>query len=85
MGFFWRTRTRTAGEKKEERRYTRSAEIVYFSLAKRRKIKGKQETTARDGGNQAGLRPEMDFPGANAGHRTAGWLIVAQKHGTPHG
>lgn len=61
----------------------RSAEIVYFSLAKRRKIKGKQETTARDGGNQAGLRPGMDFPGANAGHRAAGWLIVVQERGIP--
>lgn len=46
---------------------TRRAEIVYFSLAKRRKIKGKQETTTRDSGNQAGLRPGMDFPG---GERT---------------
>ncbi|EFN62297.1 hypothetical protein EAG_11952 [Camponotus floridanus] len=64
-------------------------ETVYFSLAKRRKIKGKQETTARDSGNQTGLRPGMDFhPGrTNAGHRTVGWfdqLIVVQKCGIPH-
>lgn len=56
------------------------AEIVYFSLAKRRKIKGKQETTARDGGNQAGLRPGMDFPGANA-EASSDWLIVVQERG----
>lgn len=57
-----------AEEKKGGRRRARSAEIVYFSLAKRRKIKGKQETTARDGGNQAGLRPGDGFSrGANAG------------------
>lgn len=63
---------------------TRRAEIVYFSLAKRRKIKGKQETTTRDSGNQAGLLgPGMDFPGAKtkfaAGHRAIVWrasLIV---------
>ncbi|KYN15480.1 hypothetical protein ALC57_12265, partial [Trachymyrmex cornetzi] len=52
---------------------------IYFSLAKRRKIKGKQETTARDGGNQAGLHPEMDFLGASAEHRATGWLIVVQE------
>ncbi|KYQ46706.1 hypothetical protein ALC60_14227 [Trachymyrmex zeteki] len=70
--------------KKERRRRARSAEIVYFSLAKRRKIKGKQETTARDGGNQAGLHPEMDFLGASAEHRATSWLIVVQERGTPH-
>ncbi|KYM96962.1 hypothetical protein ALC62_12339 [Cyphomyrmex costatus] len=57
------------GGKNERRRRARSAEIVYFSLAKRRKIKGKQETTARDGGNQAGLHPEMDFPGTSKNNR----------------
>lgn len=61
----------TARRRKAGRRRARSTEIVYFSLAKRRKIKGKQETTARDGGNQAGLRPGMDFPGANV-ERTVG-------------
>lgn len=78
MDFSQRAATKqTAGgegrEKKEGRRRARSAEIVYFSLAKRRKIKGKQETTTRDGGNQAGLRSGMDFP---RGERRAssGWL-----------
>jgi len=52
----------TAGRGKKNER--RSAEIVYFSLAKRRKIKGKQETMARDG-NQTGLHPEMDFLGTS--------------------
>lgn len=85
MGFFSANSDETDRGGKKGRRRARSAEIVYFSLAKRRKIKGKQETTARDGGNQAGLRSGMDFPRANAGHRAAGWLIVVQERGIPHG
>lgn len=57
------------------------AEIVYFSLAKRRKIKGKQETAARDGGNQAGLRLRgWIFPGRALGIEwLAGWLAGADR------
>lgn len=86
MGFLSVNAMKQTAEKgkKERRRRARSAEIVYFSLAKRRKIKGKQETTARDGGNQAGLHPEMDFLGASAEHRATSWLIVVQERGTPH-
>lgn len=77
----------TTGSSQQARRNkksgkTRRAEIVYFSLAKRRKIKGKQETTARDSGNQAGLRPGMDFPGSERTlgiERSAGRLACSDR------
>lgn len=56
--------------------WKRAAEIVYFSLAKRRKIKGKQETTACDG-NQVGLRPGME----RTLRQSSDWLIVVQERG----
>lgn len=51
------------------------AEIVYFSLGKRRKIKGKQETPARDA-NQTGLRSGDGFSRGEYRGPSTNWVLA---------